>query len=68
VQESTKPDRILRLPAASKKVALGRDTIYRKVRAGTFPQPLKLSERASGWLESELDSWIAAQAAKREAP
>lgn len=59
--------RVLRLPEVFRKTGLKRDTIYRKVREGTFPKPLKLSERASGWLEVEVDRWVADLAAKRDA-
>jgi len=58
--------RILRLPATIAKTGLGRDTIYRGGREGWFPRPVKLSERASGWIESELDDWIAKRAAERD--
>jgi prophage regulatory protein len=33
---------------------------------GTFPRPIPLGERAVGWLESEMDSWIEACLRKRE--
>lgn len=50
-------DKILRLPAVSAAVGLGRDSIYRLIREGKFPKPIKISERASGWLESDLKKW-----------
>ncbi len=50
---------ILRLPAVMEKVGLSRSSIYSRVRAGTFPKPVQLGERAVGWLESEIDEWIA---------
>ena len=28
----------------------------------TFPRPIRLSARAIGWLESEIDVWIATRA------
>jgi prophage regulatory protein len=60
--------RVLRLPATMQKVGLGRDAIYRGAREGWFPKPLKISDRASGWLESELDQFIASRAAARKQP
>jgi prophage regulatory protein len=30
------------------------------MKEGTFPQQLKLGTRSVGWLESEIESWIAA--------
>jgi prophage regulatory protein len=31
--------------------------IYELINAGQFPKPIKLGERASGWLESEIAAW-----------
>jgi len=44
---------------------LGRSSLYSMVGAGTFPQPVKLTPRAVGWLDTEVHEWIANQAAKR---
>jgi len=49
---------ILRMPAVKSKTGLAKTTIYRKVRSGEFPKPIKLSERASGWDESLIDAWL----------
>lgn len=49
---------ILRLPAVKVRTGLARSTIYERVAAGTFPPPVKLGERASGWLESEISEWV----------
>jgi prophage regulatory protein len=58
--------RILRLPAVIEKSGLGRDSIYRLAREGRFPKPIKLSKRASGWLEHEVDEFLAKRAAERD--
>lgn len=57
--------RVLRLPKVIDKVGLGRDSVYRGVREGWFPKPIKLGERASGWLEHELDAFLEKRAAER---
>jgi prophage regulatory protein len=64
--QTPKTRRVLRLPATSEKVGLGRDSIYRGAREGWFPKPVKISERASGWLEHELDAWIEQRTAQRD--
>lgn len=51
-------DRILRIKDVCKKTGLPRSTIYARIKQGTFPPQLKLGVRASGWRESDLDSWI----------
>jgi prophage regulatory protein len=50
---------ILRLPAVKLRTGLSRSTIYLRVAQGKFPAPISLGARAVGWLESEIDDWIA---------
>ena len=59
VAEST--DRLLRLSEVLTRTALGRSTIYRLMRAGSFPEPLKVGVRAVRWRESEVEAWLAAR-------
>lgn len=49
---------ILRLPAVKQKTGQSRSTIYDKVQRGEFPAPVKIGERAVGWVEAEVDSWV----------
>lgn len=37
-------------------------TLWRKVKAGTFPKPIKLSERVTGWKVGDVRAWMTAQA------
>jgi prophage regulatory protein len=52
------PETILRLPAVRERVGLSRSSIYDAIAEGSFPSPIKLGERASGWLSSEIESWL----------
>ncbi|MDO8774299.1 MAG: AlpA family phage regulatory protein [Burkholderiaceae bacterium] len=36
-------------------------TLWRKVKAGTFPKPLKLSERITAWRVGDVRAWINTQ-------
>ena len=36
-------------------------TFWRKVKAGTFPKPVKLGERITAWRVGEIREWINAQ-------
>lgn len=54
---------ILRLPVVLEMTGLSRTTIWRQVKAGTFPGPIKLGARAVGWLRSEVEDWIQSQPA-----
>ena len=49
---------ILRLPSVKERTGLSRSTIYLKVSDGTFPSPISLGERAVGWIEEEIQTWI----------
>ena len=40
---------------------LSRTSIYRKMRSGTFPLPVKLGERAVAWRADEIHDWIASR-------
>ena len=54
-------DRLLRLSEVQTRTALGRSTIYRLMRNGDFPEPLKIGTRAVRWRESEIEDWLAAR-------
>ncbi|BBP45868.1 hypothetical protein THMIRHAS_12410 [Thiosulfatimonas sediminis] len=50
--------KIMRLKEVIEVTGLSRTTIYRKVKAGEFPQRKQLSARSVGWLESDVTAWI----------
>lgn len=52
-------DAILRLPAVKARTGLSRSSIYAKVRTGEFPKPVSIGIRSIGWIESEIQQWIA---------
>lgn len=54
-------DRFLRLDDVRLKSGYSRSSIYQKIKEQHFPAPIKLSPdgRAVGWLESEVDAWLA---------
>lgn len=51
-------EQILRLPQVTDAVGLSRATIYRLISEQRFPQPVRLSSQAVGWLASEVEDWI----------
>ena len=55
------PDRLLRLAEVLTITALGRSSVYRKMRDGSFPEPLKIGARAVRWRESDIEAWLAAR-------
>ena len=54
-------DTILRLPAVTEATGLSRVTVWRYVRAGNFPAPVRLGPNAVGWRTSAVEAWIASR-------
>jgi prophage regulatory protein len=48
------------------RTSFSKTTIYRLVRGGHFPKPIKISARRVGWLLQELDEWLNVQTQRRE--
>lgn len=55
VQSPKRPDTPAPLPFSA-------PTLWRKVKAGTFCKPYKLSERVTAWKVGEVRAWMTAQA------
>jgi prophage regulatory protein len=55
------PRKILRLPVVLDRTGLSRSTVYLRVTEGRFPRPVSLGARAVGWIETEVEEWIARQ-------
>ena len=59
-------ERVLRIEEVERMVGLRKSAIYTRVNDSTFPRPIKLTTRSSGWLLSEVQGWIAERAAARD--
>lgn len=59
--------KLIRLPQVIERTTLSRSSIYEMMSNGTFPKPVKLSLRANGWIEAEIDAWLASRIEAREA-
>ena len=60
--------KILKKPAVRSKCAIASDQhLHQLVRAGRFPAPINLGCRSVGWIEAEIDSWLRARIAERDA-
>ena len=53
------PDRLLRRCEVEDRTGLARSSIYREMRAGRFPIPVRVGPRAVRWSAREIDSWLA---------
>lgn len=52
---------ILRRKQVENRTGLSRSTIYLRIQEGSFPRPINLGARAVGWLENEIEAWLAAR-------
>ena len=52
-------DPMLRPPEVMERTGLSRTTLWRRVRAGTFPASTELGEMSIGWPASVIDAWLA---------
>ena len=53
---------LLRESELRNRIKLSHSTIWRLVRAGNFPRPIQLSERAKGWRAADIETWLAERA------
>lgn len=54
---------ILRRKQVEARTGLPRSSIYAAIKTGTFPAPVSLGEKSVGWLEHEVEEWIASRVA-----
>lgn len=64
---------ILRRQQVEARTGLSRSTIYARMRRSakrpsdydpSFPRPISVGGRAVGWIEAEIDAWLATQVAE----
>ena len=48
------------------QTTLKRSHMYALIQKGEFPKPIKLSERSSAWVESEVNEWIESKIQQRD--
>ncbi len=51
-------NRMLRPPEVMARTGLSRTTLWRRVRAGTFPAPVELGKNSIGWPASAITDWL----------
>ena len=57
---------ILRRKQVEDRTGLSRSTIYLAIQQGTFPRPINLGARAVGWLDHEIEAWLASRIENRD--
>lgn len=48
-------------PAVEARTSLSRTTIWRRVKDGSFPKPIRISANRIAWPEAAVESWIASR-------
>jgi prophage regulatory protein len=64
--EPSHPPRVLRLPEVKVRTGKSTSRIYAGMQDGSFPKSIPIGPQARGWLESEINGWIAARVAERD--
>ncbi len=47
-----------RRPGATPVLPISAPTLWRRVRDGSFPKPVKLSERVTAWRVGDVRAWL----------
>lgn len=55
--QTFRPGTLLRISTVCEMVGASRSTIYRWVSEGTFPEPVRISEKAIRWKVDEIEVW-----------
>ena len=64
--ESQQVIHALRKPEVLQRTGISGATMWRRIKAGTFPKPFNLGGgRAVAWLDRDISAWLEAQAARR---
>ena len=50
---------VLRRPQVETRTGLSRSSLYALIASGRFPAPIRLTPNTVGWLEHEIERWIA---------
>lgn len=58
--------RLLPRKAVVDRTGIGLRTMYKLIEVGKFPHPVQLSARRVGWVEDEVEAWMAEKVAKRD--
>lgn len=60
--------RFMKIEEVSAVTTLSETQIYRKMKAGDFPQNISIGANSKVWLESEIQKWMTEQITKNRNP
>jgi prophage regulatory protein len=58
--------KILKVKQVAEEINVSVPQVYKLVSLGRFPKPIKLGERGSGWLRTEIDAWLQSRVDARD--
>ena len=56
----------IRLPEVRQKVGMSKSHIYNLMGSGDFPAQIKISQKISVWVASEIDDWVEEKIKQRD--
>ena len=59
-------NKLIKLHEVLAQTSLSRSYVYALAQQDLFPKPVKLSERSSAWVATEVQDWIEARIALRD--
>jgi prophage regulatory protein len=59
-------DRLLRLDEVLYTTGLGRNTVYRRIREGTFPKQVRIGPNSVAWRQSDISQWMSTLTASND--
>jgi len=59
-------DRLLRLDEVLYTTGLGRNTVYRRIREGTFPKQVRIGPNSVAWRQSDISLWMSTLTASND--
>lgn len=58
IESANHPAALLRLATVQALTGLGRSSIYAKVKAKSFPEPLRQGTRCTRWRAADVNRWL----------
>ena len=58
--------KIFKVGQVAEEISVSIPQVYKLASLGGFPKPIKLGERGSGWLKTEIDAWLQSRVEARD--
>lgn len=61
-------DRFMRLDEVLHVTGLGRNTVYRRIKEGTFPKQVRIGPNSVAWRQSAIVEWMSSFTPNKDQP